>query len=365
MRKTLISCGLTAAAAVMTAAPVLACGGLVAPDGDVRLDKATTFVAWHGGVEHYVTSFAYSGSAADVGWIVPLPAVPSQIQAAGRWTLQRLERELNPPPPEALGLVAAASRANSPVVEQVQVEALDVTVLKGSGTEVIDWCIHNGFLLPTETRDHLLQYAHGSPVFMAAKYDTALAQQRGLQSGDGVPLQMTMRTPQLWVPLEVLANDNAPVNADLFLMTDSPLRTIAPGLFEPGTVDGATGFTLVRQEAINPSLFHDLSSDRNMAWVPAEGWVTYLTLNAPSDAVTYDLAVGSDSVIRLASFGTAPLEAAQPRAAPVTNWSILATTLALLLTVLAAYVAWRASRFAISTGSMAPSMSKPRMRLKK
>ncbi|HEX6777396.1 MAG TPA: hypothetical protein VF099_04290, partial [Ktedonobacterales bacterium] len=87
-----------------------ACGGLIAPDGDVRLDKAATLIAWHDGIEHYLTSFAYTdpnqtntstGSSAStpaVGWIVPLPAVPLKIEDGGAWTLQRLERETLPPP---------------------------------------------------------------------------------------------------------------------------------------------------------------------------------------------------------------------------------------------------------------------------
>ncbi|HYL70049.1 MAG TPA: DUF2330 domain-containing protein, partial [Candidatus Dormibacteraeota bacterium] len=109
MRK-LIAAGAAAATALLASmTTALACGGLVAPDGDVRLDKATTFVTWHDGVEHYVTSFAYAGNAADVGWIVPLPAVPSNISAAGRWTLQRLEREFAPP--EALQFDVAAHSA--------------------------------------------------------------------------------------------------------------------------------------------------------------------------------------------------------------------------------------------------------------
>ena len=307
--------------------PALACGGLVAPDGDVHLDKATTFVAWHGGVERYVTSFAYTGSAVDVGWIVPLPAIPASIQPAGRWTLQRLELQFNPPVfDRALAGAGTSALAAAPsvVVEQVQVEALDVTVLEGSGQAVVDWCLHNGFLLPPETQDHLLRYAQGSPVFMAAKYDSAAAQQRGLRSGDGVPLLITMPTPQLWVPLEVLANDNDSVNADLFLLTDQQLRPAqrAPLVLpffdqvQGASVDGATGFTVAGQQPMSDTLHRDLASDRNMSWVPEQGWLTYLRLNAPSDSVTYDLGTGSDGLIRLASFGTPPSRAAAATVPP-------------------------------------------------
>ena len=361
MRKLIAAGGAAGMALFATMTTALACGGLVAPDGDVRLDKATTFVTWHDGVEHYVTSFAYAGSAADVGWIVPLPAVPSGISAAGRWTLQRLEREFAPPEPQFAAAALSEAGSASPVVEQVQVEALDVTVLKGSGAQVVDWCVHNGFLLPPETKDHLLQYAQGSPVFMAAKYNTSVAQQRGLLSGDGVPLLITMRTPQLWVPLEVLANDDSQVVADLFLLTDSQLHTLPPttlleGVFRCSSVDGATGFSVAGQEQMNASLHSDLTSDRNMAWVPASGWLTYLKLNAPSNDVTYDLGVGADSAIHLASFGTAPARTVLPSPAPEPAIGLV-TGLAALLIAAAAYAVWRRSRLTMSTGSMSSGMS--------
>ena len=311
MRKLVVAGFGAGVAVILQAAQALACGGLVAPDGDVRLAKATTFVAWSGGVEHYVTSFAYTGAVVDVGWIVPLPAVPTSITEAGRWTLQRLVQEFQPPEFKDIAVPAALSAAGAPaqVIEQVQVEALDVTVLKGSGQAVIDWCTHNGFLVSAEIQNHLLRYASTSPVFMAAKYNTSIALQRHQQAGDGVPLLITMRTPQLWVPLEILASAGAPVNADLFLLTDRPLRTqsgvaVVSRASDGTTVDGAPGFTVAGAEPMSASLHHDLSIDRNMSWVPANGYVTYLTLNAPGARVTYDLGVDSHNVIRLASYGT-------------------------------------------------------------
>ena len=310
MRKYLFAGMGVGAALVLQAGQALACGGLVAPDGDVRLAKATTFVAWSAGVEHYVTSFAYTGAVVDVGWIVPLPAVPTSITEAGKWTLQRLEREFAPPTPlKDFALSAGAAFPAAIVIEQVQVEALDVTVLKGSGQAVIDWCTHNGFLVSAEIQNHLLRYASTSPVFMAAKYNTSIALQRHQAAGDGVPLQITMRTPQLWVPLEILASAGAPVNADLFLLTDRPLRTqsgvaVVSRASDGATVDGARGFTVAGAEPMGASLHRDLSIDRNMSWVPANGYLTYLTLNAPGARVTYDLGVDSHNVIRLASYGT-------------------------------------------------------------
>ena len=77
-----LAVGAVLALGLMTsqALPALACGGLIAPDGDVRLDRAATLIAWHDGIEHYMTSFAYEGNASSLGWIVPLPeqlALPS------------------------------------------------------------------------------------------------------------------------------------------------------------------------------------------------------------------------------------------------------------------------------------------------
>jgi len=270
MRKLLFAGMGVAAAVVLQAGQVFACGGLVAPDGDVRLAKATTFVAWSAGVEHYVTSFAFTGADTDVGWIVPLPAIPTSITEAGAWTLQRLEREFAPPEPTLYQLAASVPTAGAPavVIEQVQVEALDVTVIKGSGQAVIDWCEHNGFLVSAEIKDHLLRYASSSPIFMAAKYNTSLALERHQQSGDGVPLLITMHTPHLWVPLEILATAGAPVNADLFLLTDQPLLTangleVTSALADGDTIDNAPGFKVAGAEPMNAALFHDLSIDRS------------------------------------------------------------------------------------------------------
>ncbi|MGH7687274.1 MAG: DUF2330 domain-containing protein [Candidatus Dormibacteria bacterium] len=353
MRRLLLAAAIPLVAIALQVTNAFACGGLVAPDGDVHLDRATTFVAWRGGVEHYVTSFAFTGPAADVGWIVPLPAVPDSIEAAGKWTLQRLEQAFNPVPQFATALDDRAA-AGAVVVQQVQVEALDITVLKGSGQDVIDWCTQNGFTLPTETKDHLLRYAQASPVFMAAKYDNAAASARGMQSGDGVPLLVTMHTPQLWVPLEVLANDDDAVNADLFLLTDQPLQpaqpvpafTLPPFTFgSTNSVDGAMGFTITGSKPLDAQLYGDLSSDRNMGWMPSSGWLTSLQLRAPGATVTYDLGVGGDGLIRLVTFGTPPAKTVsveQPvpaRVAPV--WAYAAASGGSLLLVASTVMALR------------------------
>src|SRR5438045_8920244 len=85
-----------------TAAPASACAGLVGENGTIRLTRTSTLAAYHNGVERYVTSFQFSGQGKEVGSIVPLPAVPTDVERGGDWTLQRLEREGAPPRPEVL-----------------------------------------------------------------------------------------------------------------------------------------------------------------------------------------------------------------------------------------------------------------------
>ena len=179
----------------------------------------------------------------------------------------------------------------------------------------MDWCKTNHFELNDETRAHLLTYASMSPIFMAAKYDVSRALATGQLSGDGAPVLITMPVAHPWVPLEILANAHDPVNADLFLLTDMPLHTggelfsfLSP---EGQELPGAPGFQVVRQEPMNASLFHDLSTDKNMGWVPSSGWLTYLHLGASSDSVTYDMTVTAAGTMRLASFGTSLTSAAE------------------------------------------------------
>ncbi|TMB69096.1 MAG: DUF2330 domain-containing protein [Chloroflexi bacterium] len=295
------------------ALPAAACGGLIAPNGAIRLERATTLVAWHDGVERYMTSFSYNGEASSFGWIVPLPAVPEKVEEGGGWTLQRLFRETHPQPRIlALDFAAAARPAGSAeVLQQVQVRALDITVLRGSGQAVLDWASDNGFAVDAETRAHVLQYAKGSPVFMAAKYNAGRAQQQRLLFGDGAPVLITMKIPHPWVPFEVLAAGQQ-VQADLYLLSDKPVNTsewrALIGASGVGTnVQGAEGFSLEFQEKMTDNLYRDLSTDKNMSWVRRDSWLTYLTLNAPDDKVTYDLSVTPMGVVKVAPFGTKPM----------------------------------------------------------
>jgi hypothetical protein len=331
--------------------PAAACGGLIAPNGAIRLERATTLVAWHDGVEHYLTSFSYNGSASDFGYIVPLPAVPVKVEEGGDWTLQRLFRETHPQPPIedlsfAFGAKAAAQSVE--VLQQVKVQALDITVLRGSGQAVLDWAKSNGFAIDAETHAHLLEYAKGSPIFMAAKYNAGRAAQQRLNFGDGAPVLITLKIPHPWIPFEVLAAGQQ-VQADLYLLSDQPVNTSAwralVGQSGVGTeVEGAPGFTLVSQERMNDSLYHDLSTDKHMSWVRRDSWLTYLSLSAPDEEVTYDMSVTPMGVVKVAPFGTKPMAIVDGQAATQTAGDLptapLGTPTFLLILAIAAGMLW-------------------------
>jgi hypothetical protein len=341
----------TLAVFLTQALPAAACGGLIAPNGAIRLERATTLVAWHDGVERYMTSFSFNGEASSFGWIVPLPAVPEKVEEGGGWTLQRLFRETHPQP-AILDLQFAAGALHSSsaeVLQQVKVRALDITVLRGSGQAVLDWASQNGFAVDAETRAHVIQYAKGSPVFMAAKYNAERAATQRLIFGDGAPVLITMKVPHPWIPFEVLAAGQQ-VQADLYLLSDKPVNTsewrALTGVSGVGTsVAGAEGFTLNFQEQMNDSLYHDLSTDRNMGWVRPDGWLTYLSLNAPDSKVTYDMSVTPMGVVKVAPFGTRPMaivdgSAANARAIDLPTAPMGSGTTLLVLALIAGVAFW-------------------------
>ena len=170
------------------AAPTLACGGLIGPNGAVNLLRTTTLAGYHDGIEHYVTSFEFAGGGGAFGSITPLPGIPSSVVRGGDWTLQRLVRETDPPPPQLLFFGSAgAADSRAQVLQQVRIDALDITILKGGGAEIGVWAREHGFSLPPDAPEVLDFYANRSPIFMAASFDADAAAERGQAIGDGTP----------------------------------------------------------------------------------------------------------------------------------------------------------------------------------
>jgi hypothetical protein len=293
MRKRLVRAAtltiLTAVMLTAAAGSALACGGLVTPNGTVSLLKTTTLAAYHEGVEHYVTQFEFAGEGQEVGSIIPLPGVPTDVIKGGDWTLQRLILETQPQLQARgeLSFAVADSAAGAEVIMTKKIDALDITVLKGGGDEVGRWARDNGFLLTPDAPEMLDFYGRRSEIFMAARFDASRAAELGQTEGDGTPIMLTIPTDQPWVPLRILSlglEGSEFVEADVFLLTDE----------QPSLLAGGPGLNLARSEAASDPLLSDLRSDVGMEWVPDDMWFTYLQVGTEARALDYDLAISAD-----------------------------------------------------------------------
>ena len=88
---------------------------------------------------------------------------------------------------------------------ETQIDALDITVLKGGAVDVGTWARDHGFFLPPDAPEVLAFYAERSPIFMAVKFDVGRANDQGVQQGQGTPVHVVIPTPNPWVPLRILA----------------------------------------------------------------------------------------------------------------------------------------------------------------
>jgi hypothetical protein len=298
-----------------------ACGGLVGENGTIQLVRTATLAAYSDGVERYVTAFEFTGEGESVGSIVPLPDVPTSVERGGDWTLQRLALEVAPPNPGPLAAAETTAAAGSDVeiILETEIDALDITVLKGGGDEVGAWALENGFLLSPDAPEVLDFYAARSPVFMAAKFDAGRAAELGQGAGDSTPIMATIPTDDPWVPLRILGlglDDDRQVEADVFLLTDT----------EPELLAGGPGLDLARSEQASAGLLRDLRSDVGMEWVPQAMWLSYLQLDAAAGELDYDLAVaaqpGREPSITDAGVGPASAVPIEPPSPGAPIWPI-------------------------------------------
>ena len=274
MRRITYVAALVLALVVVAATPALACGGLVGENGTIQLTRTTTLgrvprrrralrhqlrVQRHrrvGGVDRAAPRRADEGGARR-------RLDPATARARDRAARAR-----------ALFAEAAGSVAkDAEVLQQVQVDALDITILRGGGDAVGRWAIDHGFLLTPDAPEVLDFYSQRSKIFMAARFDASRAAALGQQSGDGTPIMLTIPTDEPWVPLRILAlglDATRVVDADVFLLTDE----------RPTVLTADTGVTVARSEAASSTLLDDLRGDQHMGWVPDAMWLSYVKIGA-------------------------------------------------------------------------------------
>ena len=86
MKRTLAVLSLSIAALLAAAAPTLACGGLIGPNGAVNLLRTSTFAGYHDGEEHYITAFEFAGGGGATLIVqgLDLASVPGLTTEQGR-----------------------------------------------------------------------------------------------------------------------------------------------------------------------------------------------------------------------------------------------------------------------------------------
>ena len=322
--------------------PAGACGGLIGENGTVQLVRTTTLAAYSDGVEHYITGFEFTGEGESVGSIIPLPGEPTEVVKAGDWTLQRLVQEVTPEPEGDRGAEVASAQEDSEaeVILETEVDALDITVLRGGGDEVGEWAVDNGFLLTPDAPEVLDFYGDRSPYFMAAKFDAQRAADLGQGAGDSTPVMATIPTDRPWVPLRFLGMglDGAQqVEADVFMLTDE----------RPDLMAGGDGIRVERSEPANDQLLDDLRSDQRMEWVPDEAWLTYMVVDSDAGGLDYDLAASTTAGVEptyedagiAAPTAAVPLDSDGDDGLPM--WPLAAAAGAVVLVV---GVAWQRTR---------------------
>lgn len=326
---------LTTILLTVAAGSALACGGLVTPNGTVSLLKTTTLAAYHDGVEHYVTSFEFAGEGEEVGSIIPLPGVPTDVIKGGDWTLQRLILETQPQleAVRANSFLSLDSAAGAEVIMTKKIDALDITVLKGGAIEVGNWAREHGYFLPPDAPEVLAFYAERSPIFLAARFNAERAENRGVQTGQGTPVHIVIPTPSPWVPLRILAlgrEASEIVQADVYLLTDRRPETLPQAARSKGFDSNQRGLIQEVSEPASTTLLADLRSDRGMEWLPeSDMWLTYIRVNETAANLKHDLAIDASGYGR-----PSPVAAGYPVPAGAAPWSVVWTVMAALAAVL-------------------------------
>jgi len=237
------------------------------------------------------------------------------------------------------------------VLQEVRIDALDLTVLSGGGPDVAVWAEEHGFRLSPDAPEVLDFYASRSPVFLAAVFDSAAAAERGQTFGDGTPVHITIPTDNPWVPLRILGLGKQAeelILADVFLLTD-----IGPE-FLPAV---GNGMSLAYYGQASDLLLDDLRADAGMGWIPKSAWLTKLEVFSPTRELRYDLAVdasgeGTPSLMRTGVFALRNAESS-PSSLPdtgdspgtaVSDWLQLAAVGTSALAFLAFFVWYSSSR---------------------
>ena len=317
------------AALLITAAPALACGGLIGPNGAVNLLRTTTFAGYHDGVEHYVTSFEFAGGGGAFGSIMPLPGIPTDVERGGDWTLQRLIRETDP--------VAGVRTSAPPARRSARDEA-----------EVLLETTHRR----ARHHDPARRRRRGRPVGQEPRLPAAARCTRGARllrrpqpdlHGRGLRRRRGRRAR----PGDRRRHAGPPHHPDRQPVGSAadpgarqgrrragrgrrlPADRHRPALLpNAGAFGEGDGLILDHSAAATDSLLADLRSDVGMEWVPEDAWLTKVVVASDAGDLDFDLAIDASGAGKPSAIdaGYAPFGSRPAPRSPVPAVLLLAAT---------------------------------------
>ena len=264
---------------LLAAAPTLACGGLIGPNGAVNLLRTTTFAGYHDGEEHYVTAFQFAGGGGSFGSITPLPGHPER---------GREGRRLDAPAPHPRDRPRSTSSPPRPSARQRR-----PTLARGA---------HEGpHRRPGRDRPPGRRRRHrrSGPRTTASasrptpprcststraaarssspRRSTPTRPRSGASSSATGP-RSTSRSPPTTRGSRSGSSPWARRARSASRPTCSCSPTRVPALLP--APDGDHGMRLDHSAAATTSLLDDLRSDRGMEWIPSEAWLTKVAIDA-------------------------------------------------------------------------------------
>ena len=267
---------------------MLACGGLIGPNGAVNLLRTTTLAGYHDGEEHYVTAFQFAGGGGAFGSLTPLPGVPSKVEKGGDWTLQRLVRETEPRARIRLfrrrrraaaarprcSWRSASTRSTSRSCGAAPTRSAAGRRTTASGSRRMRPRCSSS--TPSGRRSSSRRCSTRTRPRSAARRSAtarrSTSRSRPTTRGSRCGSSRLGKTGE------------ERVEADVYLLNDQ-----RPALLPAPT--GDNGLTLLNDEPASESLLADLHSDRGMGWVPSSAWLTKVRIDASASQLAFDLAI--------------------------------------------------------------------------
>ena len=277
-----------ASALLVSAAPALACGGLIGPNGAVNLLRTTTLAAYHDGVEHYVTSFEFAGGGGTVRLADP---------AAGRPDQGRARRRLDPAAPRARDRSTTAGsglrpprggrrgrRGRGPPRDHDR-RARHHRPSRAAPTRSACGRASTASACRPMRRRCSTSTPSAAQIFLAAVFDGDAAvgagpgrRRRHAGAPDDPDRQPVGAAAH---PGPGQARPRTPCEADVFLLTDA-MPAMLP---DAGAFAANDGLVLDHSARASDALLADLRSDDGMEWVPDDAWLTKIAVDLPASAL--------------------------------------------------------------------------------